>query len=374
MAVNAVQVLSDTMHAVSCGDDGLCWVWKICSGTPRQVFFPNRDCPTDTPFYPMYTVSVLNDATFILSGGAADANGTTGMAYIWDWRYGFQKSSYTCYNDDLAAGGVAKSSAEMPAWRQVVVGCSSGYSTVWDWDTGAKVNVPYCKKSVEEILAEFNGKMTQYRDYHLDGMQRLFAERAMITEMVFIDVVKKVNPKLVKDMKFMAHVWNFFHKNRFGSTNAIAYVPTNIRFVTGQANGKVLFFDGETGQILMAMTGHQGQVYAVAASPKKMQALSGGEDGTVRLWCLKTGIQLSLFYQPYGGPIRSLAVIPGGNKVVVGSTDGYVRIWDINTGILLCAINTGGGPVLGLAVNPSNPLGQIITANKDGYARVFNPR
>jgi len=368
MPIHAVQVLSDTMHAVTCGEDGLCWVWKICSGTPRQVFFPNRDCPATTPLYPMYTVSVLNDATYILSGGSNAADGSSGRAYIWDWRYGFQKSTLDC------DAGAFLSSSEMPAWRQNVVGCATGYSTVWDWDSGATVEVPYCKKSVGEIVAGINGRLVQYKNYHLDGIHRLFAEKAQITSSVFIKVVAKIDPELVKQLNFTKDVYNFFHKNRYGATNALAYIPINLRFVSGQANGKVLFFDAGTGQILMAMVGHQGPVNAVAASPTKLQALSGGEDGTVRLWCLKTGVQLALFYQPYGGPIRSLAVIPGGNKVVVGSDDGYVRIWDINTGLLLCAINTGGGAVNGVAVNPSNPLGQIITANADGYARVFNPR
>merc|ERR1719229_784863 len=80
-----------------------------------------------------------------------------------------------------------------------------------------------------------------------------------------------------------------------------------------------------------------------------------------------------LLYQPYGGPVRALAVIPGGNRVVVGSDDGYVRIWDINSGMLICAINTGGGAIRGLAVNPSNPIGQILVASTDGYVRVYNP-
>mmetsp|Transcript_17874 Transcript_17874/g.46195 ORF Transcript_17874/g.46195 Transcript_17874/m.46195 type:complete len:89 (+) Transcript_17874:3-269(+) len=77
--------------------------------------------------------------------------------------------------------------------------------------------------------------------------------------------------------------------------------------------------------------------------------------------------------QTYGGPIRALAMIPGGNRVVVGSDDGYIRIWNINNGLLICSINTGGGVIRGLAVNPSNPLGQILVASMDGYVRVYDP-
>eukprot|EP00443_Scrippsiella_acuminata_P023077 CAMPEP_0115167480 /NCGR_PEP_ID=MMETSP0270-20121206/239_1 /TAXON_ID=71861 /ORGANISM="Scrippsiella trochoidea, Strain CCMP3099" /LENGTH=414 /DNA_ID=CAMNT_0002580077 /DNA_START=558 /DNA_END=1799 /DNA_ORIENTATION=+ len=37
-STNTVQVLPDTRHAISCGDDGRCWIWEIASGRPKQVF------------------------------------------------------------------------------------------------------------------------------------------------------------------------------------------------------------------------------------------------------------------------------------------------------------------------------------------------
>lgn len=52
--------------------------------------------------------------------------------------------------------------------------------------------------------------------------------------------------------------------------------------------------------------------------------------------------------------------------------DGFVRIWQLDQGTPLCTIDTGS-PVRGLAINPSNPMGQIITANADGYSWVFTP-
>jgi len=362
LSVNAVQILSDTVHAVSCGDDGLCWVWKISSGTPRQVFFPYRNCPSPKPLAAVYTVSVLNDATYIVS---ADASGT---AYIWDWRLGHQKTSTSC------SGGPYLSSTEMPAWRMVLLGCNNSYTYVWQWDTGNTLALPYNARSTAQIIGFMQSNLVAYKNTRLDGMQRLFAEKAMMTEKVFLDVVLAVYPGLKEEAKLLSNISDFFHKNTFGAVNAVCYVPTRLRFVTGHADGRVRYWSAESGTLLMVMRGHQGPVKAVAPSPTSQEAVSGGEDGTVRLWCLKTGIQKLLLYQPYGGPVLSLAIVPGGTKVVVGSADGYVRIWDLSTGLLLCAINTGGGAVNGLAVNPSNPVGQIITASQDGYARVFNPR
>jgi len=80
-----------------------------------------------------------------------------------------------------------------------------------------------------------------------------------------------------------------------------------------------------------------------------------------------------LLWQPWGGAILSLVILPGGTQVAVGSSDGFVRIWDIKTGLMHCEFNTWGGPVNSITTNPSNPLGQLITANEDGFVRVFNP-
>jgi len=305
---------------------------------------------------------VLNDATYIVS---ADASGT---AYVWDWRLGHEKTKTSC------SGGPYLSSTEMPAWRMVLLGCNNSYTYVWQWDTGNTLALPYNARSTAQIIGFMQSNLVAYKNTRLDGMQRLFAEKAMMTEKVFLDVVLAAYPGLKEEAKILSNISDFFHKNTFGAVNAVCYVPTRLRFVTGHADGRVRYWSAESGTLLMVMRGHQGPVKAVAPSPTSQEAVSGGEDGTVRLWCLKTGIQKLLLYQPYGGPVLSLAIVPGGTKVVVGSADGYVRIWDLSTGLLLCAINTGGGAVNGLAVNPSNPLGQIITASQDGYARVFNPR
>merc|ERR1719436_1239750 len=119
-------------------------------------------------------------------------------------------------------------------------------------------------------------------------MERLSLHKVMMTEKSFLLMIQKWCPELGNNLKLLAKVHDFFHRNRFGAVNGVAYVPTRLRFVTGHQDGRVRYWSADSGTLLMVMQGHQGPVRAVAPSPKRQEAVSGGEDGTVRLWCLKT--------------------------------------------------------------------------------------
>jgi len=358
--VNTVKVLTDTTHAVSCGDDGLCWVWKIHSGYPRMVF------PDHTG--PVYTASVSTDSLFIISGGSDTfTNDTSGSAYVWDWRGGFQHNSFICKD------GAFLSSAEFPAWRLVGLGCSSAYSYIWDWATNANVKLPYYARTAEEVEEALRQRVKDYKNSALTGAERLAWDEGQKKLEEIRGLARDKWPKMAdrKDhiKQSMDNLFDFVHNNTYGAVNAMAYIPSNLLFVTGHQDGRVRLWSSDSGKMLMCMSGHQGPVTSVAAQPTYVQAWSGGEDGTLRLWDLRSGRQLLVLSQTYGGPIYSIAVFPGGRRVAVGSHDGYVRIYQTNNGIPLCAINTGGSPVTALAITPVTE--EILAGTQDGYVRVF---
>ena len=60
--------------------------------------------------------------------------------------------------------------------------------------------------------------------------------------------------------------------------------------------------DDSTGSDFKSLIGHSGPVFGVSFSPDKYYLISGGEDGTIRLWCLLT-FSCLVCYKGHNGPI-----------------------------------------------------------------------
>ncbi len=74
--------------------------------------------------------------------------------------------------------------------------------------------------------------------------------------------------------------------------------------------------------------GHVRNVYSVAIMPDGRRAVSGGIDGTIRLWDLETGKSLQQFQQ--GAVVWSVAPSPGGRDVYSAGKN-MIKIWDLDT-------------------------------------------
>ena len=70
---------------------------------------------------------------------------------------------------------------------------------------------------------------------------------------------------------------------------------------------------------------------AVAVTADGTRAVSGGYDGTVRVWDLATGQQQAEL-TGHHGPAMAVAVTADGTRAVSGGYDGTVRVWDLATG------------------------------------------
>ena len=115
--------------------------------------------------------------------------------------------------------------------------------------------------------------------------------------------------------------------------------------VSGGDDGTVRVWDLAAGQPLgEPLTGHYSLVYEVAVGELDGRpiAVSGGDDGTVRMWDLAAGQQLGQPLTGHDGVVRALAVgeLDGRPIAVSGGDDGTVRRWYL-AGSELSVINVG---------------------------------
>ncbi|MFM7581740.1 MAG: WD40 repeat domain-containing protein, partial [Caldilinea sp.] len=76
---------------------------------------------------------------------------------------------------------------------------------------------------------------------------------------------------------------------------------------------------------------HQGGVSSVDFSPNGQTIVSGGEDGTVRIWNAADLQPQQLFFNHIGA-VTALNFSPDGQRIVSGGEDGTLRIWEVAGG------------------------------------------
>jgi len=100
------------------------------------------------------------------------------------------------------------------------------------------------------------------------------------------------------------------------------------RLLSGGTDGSVRLWDLASGQELSRCQGHRNKVISVSLSPDGRRALSGSYDRTVRLWDLASGRQVCVC-RGHTDIVDSVAFSADGHTALSGSRDGTVRVWQL---------------------------------------------
>lgn len=115
-------------------------------------------------------------------------------------------------------------------------------------------------------------------------------------------------------------------------------------------------------------SGHDGAVTSVDYSPDGLWGVSGGTDGTIRIWDLQKGTP-HLTLKGHGGSVNSVAFSADGKHILSGSDDATARLWDAATGALLNTYEHFSA-ILSVAISPDGKYG--LTGAKGGQMLLWN--
>ena len=131
-----------------------------------------------------------------------------------------------------------------------------------------------------------------------------------------------------------------------GVVTSVAFSPDGSRLVSGggsqgQAGGELFVWEVQRGERHpawgagnSALVGHPGIVSAVTWAPSEERLISGGSDGRLRWWQVESG-QCTRVQEAHPGTVQALKVSPDGNRLASCGDDGAIRLWDLQSAELL---------------------------------------
>lgn len=158
----------------------------------------------------------------------------------------------------------------------------------------------------------------------------------------------------------------------FGHTGAISTLLfSKSDVISSSADGSIRVWDRNTGSCRRTFVGHSGAVTCVQPLKTTDMIVSGGQDGTVRVWRSRgeRGEVVRVLRGHVNG-VRCVEVMDH-NIIVSGGRDGCLRVWDSSRWKCLRSLKAHGRSVECVSVNPNVYYPQMVSTGLDGRMRLW---
>ncbi|HAH05897.1 MAG TPA: hypothetical protein DCM05_05095 [Elusimicrobia bacterium] len=138
--------------------------------------------------------------------------------------------------------------------------------------------------------------------------------------------------------------------------------------LTGHEDGSVRLWEALSGRLLWTAQGHAKGALSVGFTPDGRRALSSGADGTIKIWDTASG-KASGTLLGHAGRVNSIDAMPDGKQLLSVSSDRTLRCWDLSSGQMAWSFKSHEGSAVSVCVAPDGK--RAVTGGMDRVLNVW---
>ena len=332
--VSCLAISADGQWLLTGGDTNTARVWEVSTGKLLKTFTIQGVRMVAAAFSP--------DSKYALIGSDdSSASGLGTILALWEVNSGLVHRTFEGHRAIITA--VAFS----PDGQRVLSGSMDGAVKLWDIDGGHELEtfgghasrvcrVAFSPDGRRALSTTEDGQM-QIWPVNSTGDTRLI--RGFTGTLISATLSRDGRLALEGDCSgsdSSVRLWDTATGRELGDWKyddglfTLELSPDGKSSLAGQNNGVIVQRDLASGRLLQTLSGHNGPVYTVTFANDSARCLSGGDDGTIRLWDLNRGVELRRI--DTGIPLRAVRFSPDNQSVAAVNLRSELNLWNLTSG------------------------------------------